>query len=74
MIRIEASSKNLYDPVVLFGNQVHDYNERDFIFCLIIEKDANSYLLNAFLDIVETYKKDFNLNVEYEVIDNAGIF
>lgn len=70
---ITCTTDNLYDPIVLFCKSVHDDNVRRFTFKLTIKKDFNAALLKDFMYILSEYQKDFNLLIEFEVIDNASV-
>jgi hypothetical protein len=69
---ISGTTEQLYDMVIqLYEASFND--NKDFTIQLEILSNVNTNLLKDFTDLVEEAINKFNINVEFEVIDNAKI-
>lgn len=69
---LEATTDNLYDPIVALYQSLL-CGERAFTLRLTIKADANFFLLQDFLALVEDGEKDFGASIDLEVIDDAHV-
>lgn len=69
---LEATTDNLYDPIVaLYESLFH--GERALTLRLTIKAETNFSLLQDFLALVEDGEKDFEASIALEVIDDAHV-
>lgn len=69
---LEASTDNLYDPVVELYHRLF-HGERECRLRLTIKEGFDPRRLTDFLALVEEGGRDFDANIDLEVLDEARV-
>ena len=70
---LNITNEDFYDAIISIYDGAFYDKVKNFQVNLLLKEDTNPLLLKDFLELCESLIQEFNVNIEFNITDNAGL-
>ena len=70
---LNITNEDFYDAIISIYDSAFYDKVKNFQVNLLLKEDTDPLLLKDFLELCESLIQEFNVNIEFNITDNAGL-